>query len=105
MGIRSEWMKVQMTELESALQNLWSDGLYKIILSNAIKKESEGAVYRKVVLNRKTNGWQAAIYGEAGISRKSESQSGETICGTGAGTGISSVQRLGWRVGAYDPHF
>ena len=53
MGIRSEWMKVQMTELESALQNLWSDGLYKIILSNAIKKESEGAAYRKVVLNRK----------------------------------------------------
>lgn len=38
MGIRSEWMEVQMTELESALQNLWSDGLYKIILSNAIKK-------------------------------------------------------------------
>ena len=35
-------MEVQMTELESALQNLWSDGLYKIILSNAIKKESEG---------------------------------------------------------------
>lgn len=34
-----------------------------------------------------------------------ESRSGETICGTGAGTGISSVQRLGWRVGAYDPHF
>ena len=38
MGIRSEWMEVQMTELESALQNLWSDGLYKIILSNPIKK-------------------------------------------------------------------
>lgn len=56
MGIRSKWMEVQMTELESALQNLWSDGLYKIILSNAIKKESEGAAYRKVVLNRKTNG-------------------------------------------------
>ena len=43
MDIRSEWMEVQMTELKSALQNLWSDGLYKIILSNAIKKESEGA--------------------------------------------------------------
>ena len=64
MGIRSEWMEVQMTELESALQNLWSDGLYKIILSNAIKKESEGAAYRKVVLNRKTNGWQAEQYTE-----------------------------------------
>ena len=38
MDIRSEWMEVQMTELKSALQNLWSDGLYKIILSNAIKK-------------------------------------------------------------------
>ena len=38
MGIRSEWMEVQMTELESALQNLWSDGLYKIILSNPTKK-------------------------------------------------------------------
>ena len=57
-------MEVQMTELESALQNLWSDGLYKIILSNAIKKESEGAAYRKVVLNRKTNGWQAEQYTE-----------------------------------------
>ena len=57
-------MEVQMTELESALQNLWSDGLYKIILSNAIKKESEGVAYRKVVLNRKTNGWQAEQYTE-----------------------------------------
>ena len=57
-------MEVQMTELESALQNLWSDGLYKIILSNAIKKESEGTAYRKVVLNRKTNGWQAEQYTE-----------------------------------------
>lgn len=36
-------MEVQMTELESALQNLWSDGLYKIILSNPIKKEPEVA--------------------------------------------------------------
>lgn len=71
MGIRSEWWEVQMTELESALQNLWSDGLYKIILSNAIKKESEGAAYRKVVLNRKTNGLAGgAIYGEAGIFTK-----------------------------------
>ena len=57
-------MEVQMTELESALQNLWSDGLYKIILSNPIKKESEGAAYRKVVLNRKTNDWQAEQYTE-----------------------------------------
>ena len=64
MAIRSEWLEVQMTELKSALQNLWSDGLYKIILSNAIKKESEGAAYRKVVLNRKTNGWQAEQYTE-----------------------------------------
>ena len=31
-------MKVQMTELESALQNLWRDGFYKMMLSNAIKK-------------------------------------------------------------------
>ena len=55
-------MEVQMTELESALQNLWSDGLYKIILSNPIKKESEGAAYRKVVLNRKiTAGRQSSI--------------------------------------------
>ena len=64
MGIRSEWMEVQMTELESALQNLWSDGLYKIILSNPIKKEPEVAAYRKVVLNRKNNGWQAEQYTE-----------------------------------------
>lgn len=57
-------MEVQMTELESALQNLWSDGLYKIILSNPIKKEPEVAAYRKVVLNRKNNGWQAEQYTE-----------------------------------------
>lgn len=106
MGIRSEWMEVQMTELESALQNLWSDGLYKIILSNAIKKESEGTAYRKVVLNRKTNGWQAEQYTEKQVFHENlKADQVRPICGTGAGTGISSVQRLGWRVGAYDPYF
>lgn len=64
MDIRSEWMEVQMTELKSALQNLWSDGLYKIILSNAIKKESEGAAYRKVVLNRRPMAGMAEQYTE-----------------------------------------
>ncbi len=98
-------MEVQMTELKSALQNLWSDGLYKIILSNAIKRVG-GSCLPESCAEPKDQ-WLAggAIYGEAGISRKSESRSGETICGTGAGTGISSVQRLGWRVGAYNPHF
>ena len=37
MGIRSEWMEVQMTELESALQNLWSDGLYKITINEQVR--------------------------------------------------------------------
>ena len=36
----------------------------KIILSNPIKKEPEVAAYRKVVLNRKNNGWQAEQYTE-----------------------------------------
>ncbi len=63
------------TELGKALENIWASDLYKIILSNPVKKAAaELPVYRRVVLNHLKTGWQAEKYTEKQVFHQNLSE-------------------------------
>ena len=63
-------MQAEKSELQKAIQPFWSNGLYKIILSNP---KGEGT-YRKIVLNRQKKGWQAEQYTEKQVFHENLSE-------------------------------
>lgn len=50
-----------MGGLEQALEQIAASGVYKVVISKPLKKDSE---YRKVIVERKASGYQAAAYTE-----------------------------------------